>query len=76
MNRLMYFLITLAVWLLLTWSLDIQNIIAGVIIVFLCTVFFAHLFFDNIIKMFNPRRILWFLYYIPVFFHLYGKGKF
>jgi len=68
MNRLMYFIITFAVWLLLTWSLDVQNIAAGIIIVFLCTVFIGHLFFDNTVKMLNPRRIIWFLYYIPVFF--------
>lgn len=68
MNRLMYFFITFAVWLLLTWSLDVQNIAAGIIIVFLCTVFIGHLFFDNTVKMLNPRRIFWFLYYIPVFF--------
>lgn len=64
----MYFIITFAVWLLLTWSLDVQNIAAGIIIVFLCTVFIGHLFFDNTVKMLNPRRIIWFLYYIPVFF--------
>jgi len=68
MNRLMYFLISLAIWFLLTWSLDVQNIAAGVIIAFLCMVFFGHLFFDNAVKMLNPRRIAWFLYYIPVFF--------
>ena len=68
MNRLMYFIITFAVWLLLTWSLDVQNIAAGITIVFLCTVFIGHLFFDNTVKMLNPRRIIWFLYYIPVFF--------
>ena len=50
MNRVMYFIITCAVWLLLTWSLDVQNIVAGIIIAFLCTVFIGHLFFDNTVK--------------------------
>lgn len=68
MNRLMYFLLTLAFWFLLTWSLDVQNVIAGIIIAVLCTIFIGHLFFDNSINMLNPRRIFWFLYYIPVFF--------
>ena len=76
MNRVLYFLLTLAVWLLLTWSLDIQNIVAGIIIVFLCTIFMGHLFFDNVIKIFNPRRIIWFLYYIPVFLLHMVKANF
>ncbi len=76
MNKVLYFLLTLAVWLLLTWSLDIQNIVAGIIIVFLCTIFMSHLFFDNVIKIFNPRRIIWFLYYIPVFLLHMVKANF
>jgi len=68
MNRLMYFLLTIVFWLLLTWSLDVQNVIAGIIIALICTVFIGHLFFDKSINMLNPRRIFWFLYYIPVFF--------
>lgn len=66
-NRIVYIFLTFAVWLLLTWSVDIQNIIAGIIVSFLCTVFIGHLFFDNAIKIFSPRRVFWFLYYIPVF---------
>ncbi len=76
MNKVLYFLLTLAVWLLLTWSLDIQNIVAGIIVVFLCTIFIGHLFFDNVIKIFNPRRIIWFLYYIPVFILHMVKANF
>ena len=76
MNKVLYFLLTLAVWLLLTWSLDIQNIVAGIIVVFLCTIFIGHLFFDNVIKIFNPRRIIWFLYYIPVFLLHMVKANF
>jgi multicomponent Na+:H+ antiporter subunit E len=67
-NRIVYFFITFAVWLLLTWSLDIENVTAGIIITLLCTIFLGHLFFDNAIKILSPRRVFWFLYYIPVFF--------
>jgi multicomponent Na+:H+ antiporter subunit E len=68
MKKTMYFIITLAVWMLLTWSADIQNIAAGVIVSLICTVFISHIYFDNTASLFNPVRILWFLYYIPVFF--------
>ena len=67
----MYFIISLLVWLLLTWSVDVQNIIAGIVVALLATVFIGHLFFENTVKILNLRRILWFLYYIPVFlFHM------
>ncbi|MFC1650440.1 Na+/H+ antiporter subunit E [Candidatus Latescibacterota bacterium] len=68
MNKILYFIITLAVWLLLTWSADVQNIAAGAIVALLCTIFISHIFFENTAAMFNPMRIIWFLYYIPVFF--------
>ena len=68
MNRLVYFHLTLVFWLLLTWSLDVQNVIAGIIVALICTIFIGHLFFDRSINMLNPRRIFWFLYYIPFFF--------
>jgi len=68
MNRLVYFHLTLVFWLLLTWSLDVQNVIAGIIIALICTIFVGHLFFDRSINMLSPRRIFWFLYYIPFFF--------
>ena len=67
MNRLVYFVLMLGAWLLLTCSFDSQNIIAGVVVSILVTVLLGRLFFDNIRAIFNPRRIFWFLYYIPFF---------
>jgi len=67
MNRLMYFLIALLIWLLVTWSVDIQNVTAGVIIAAMCTALFGTVFFEQAIQMLNPVRVLWFLYFIAVF---------
>lgn len=67
MKRFLYFMLMLIVWLLLTWSLNVQNVAAGIIVAFLTSVFFGGLFFDDMTKMFDLRRIFWFLYYIPVF---------
>lgn len=75
MNRVVYFIITCILWLLLTWSLDIQNILAGVIVAALCTVLLGHLFFENAVKMLSLRRIFWVLYYIPVFFYHMVKAN-
>lgn len=66
-NRILYFVLLFVFWLLITWSLDSQNIIAGLIASFIVSAALGHLFFDNIAAMLNPRRIFWFLYYIPFF---------
>ncbi|MFC1490211.1 Na+/H+ antiporter subunit E [Candidatus Latescibacterota bacterium] len=68
MNKTLYFIITFAVWMLLTWSVDVQNIVAGAIVAGLCTIFISNIFFENPAAIFNPMRIVWFLYYIPIFF--------
>lgn len=68
MNRIIYFVLLLAAWLLLTCSLDIQNIVAGVVVSIMVVVFTERLFFRNIHRIFSPLRIFWFLYYIPFFF--------
>jgi len=66
-NRILYFILLWIVWELLTWSVDIQNVMAGALTALVVTIVFGHLFFPNVIQLFNPRRIVWFLYYIPVF---------
>ncbi|MBN1291140.1 MAG: Na+/H+ antiporter subunit E, partial [Candidatus Latescibacteria bacterium] len=67
MKRIVHFLILFIVWLLLTWSLDVQNVVAGLIVAVIGELLIGHLFFDNPIKMLDPRRIFWFLYYIVIF---------
>lgn len=67
MNRIIYFIITFIVWLLLTWSLDAQNIITGLVVTSAVTMLIGHVFFRNSEQMLNLKRVLWFLYFIPVF---------
>ena len=67
MRRIVHFIMALAVWLLLTWSIDVQNIIAGVIVAALSAALFGHLFPRDSRLMFSLKRVLWFIYYIPVF---------
>ena len=70
-NRIVYFVIMVVLWELLTWSVDIQNVLAGVIVALVTTFVVGHLFFPGAVQMFSPTRIFWFLYYIPVFlFHM------
>jgi multicomponent Na+:H+ antiporter subunit E len=74
MRRLIYFVISFIVWVLLTWpfgegTIDIQVVIAGLI----ASVFVALLFHEILPKehhiFTSPVRIFWFLVYVPVFFY-------
>ncbi|MCE5251147.1 Na+/H+ antiporter subunit E [bacterium] len=66
-NRIVYCIMLFAMWLLLTWSPDIENVTAGLFVAVICTVLFGHLFFDNAVRILSPRRVFWFLVYIPFF---------
>lgn len=74
MRRLIYFVLALVVWTLLTWpfvdgGIDIQVIVAGLII----SVFVAMIFHEILPKehhiFISPVRIFWFFVYVPVFFY-------
>lgn len=67
MRRIVHFIVALIVWLLLTWSVTVQNVIAGVIVAALSAALFGHFFPSDSRLMLNFSRVLWFLYYIPVF---------
>ncbi|HIE04515.1 MAG TPA: Na+/H+ antiporter subunit E [Candidatus Latescibacteria bacterium] len=63
------YLAAFVVWLLLTWSLDPQEVLAGLAVAALST----YLTRDILVELppsrpFHPKRYIWFLYYIPVFF--------
>ncbi|MHC4187007.1 MAG: Na+/H+ antiporter subunit E [Planctomycetota bacterium] len=69
MRRVVYFIIGLIIWLLLTWSLDRYNLIAGVLAAALVALIFHDIFPDEHIIFTSPTRIFWLLVYIPVFFY-------
>ncbi len=74
MRRLIYFVLAFIVWVLLAWpftdgQIDVQVVIAGLI----ASVIVAFLFHEVLPKehyvFISPKRIFWFLLYIPVFFY-------
>ena len=80
MRRLIYFVISFIVWVLLTWpfvegQVDKQIVIAGLI----ASVFVAMLFHEILPKehhiFTSPVRIFWFLVYVPVFFYYVMKAN-
>jgi len=80
MRRLIYFVLALVIWILLTWpfvdgEIDRQVVIAGLI----ASVLVALLFHDILPKehrvFISPMRVFWFLVYIPVFFYYVLKAN-
>jgi multicomponent Na+:H+ antiporter subunit E len=66
-TKVILFILALAVWLLLSWSLAPEDLITGVILAFTVSWLTHDLFIrrTNIFK--NFKRYLWFMYYIPLF---------
>jgi len=75
-NKLIYFLICFATWLLLTYNLHWHNLVAGAIIAFLTTMVFSRFFNFNIMKMMNPVRWFWMGIYIIYFIWQCVKANF
>ncbi len=76
MRRLIYFILGFVIWLLLTWSLNIQIVIAGLIASAIVAILF-HVMLPKEHHIFiSPVRIFWFLVYVPVFFYYMIKANF
>jgi len=69
MRRLIYFILAFLVWLLLTWTLDGQVVIAGIIASMLVAVLFHDMLPKEHHVFISPIRVIWFLVYIPFFFY-------
>lgn len=67
MRYIIYFIIGFCLWLLLTLSVNLDHLIAGVIVVLLGTIIFGGYFTDKPIKFLQLHRLFWFIIYIPFF---------
>lgn len=74
MRRLIYFVLSFVIWLLLTWpfsdkGIDVQVVIAGLVAAFIVAVLFHEILPQEHHVFVSPIRIFWFLAYMPVFFY-------
>jgi len=70
MARAIHFLIGFALWMLLTWSARLDSILVGIVVAAFSAALVGHLFPRQAKGAFSLaaiKRVLWFLYYIPVF---------
>ena len=66
-SRIILFIVANIVWALLNWVPDWQSLLIGVFVSAFVAFLTGDLFPGRIKALFNPRRYLWALYYIPVF---------
>ncbi len=64
-KRLAEFIVIFSMWVLLTWSLKLQDIMAGVVVALIVTIITRKLFPGDVVRLLNPRRFLLTVIYIP-----------
>jgi len=76
MRRLIYFVLAFIIWMLLTWQIDAQVIIAGLIASAIVALLFHEILPKEHLVFISPIRIFWALVYVPVFFYYMIKANF
>jgi multicomponent Na+:H+ antiporter subunit E len=76
MKRFLHFLILLVIWLLLTWSLEWQEVAVGIIVALLAELMLGDIFPSGAVKIFYPRRFFWLVIYAIVFLYYVVKANF
>ncbi|MCK4244119.1 MAG: Na+/H+ antiporter subunit E, partial [Candidatus Omnitrophica bacterium] len=66
-TKIILFIVTLLVWLGLTWSAELLSLMVGVGVAILVAFLISDMFISKVPEFRQPVRYLWFLYYIPVF---------
>jgi multicomponent Na+:H+ antiporter subunit E len=66
-RRVAYFVAAVGVWLVLVWTLQIQEVIAGIVMALITAAAFGHHLPFKPSRLLNPVRWFWLLIYIPVF---------
>jgi len=75
MRRLIYFVLAFIIWMLLTWQIDAQVIIAGLIVSVIVALLFHEILPKEYRIFISPVRVFWVLVYLPVFFYYVMKAN-
>lgn len=65
-RKMVLFVLLLAAWFLLSWSVDLEHAAAGIVICALIALLFGDLFTTHASRFLSPKRYLWFVVYIFV----------
>ena len=74
-RRMAYFVLGLAVWMLLVYTFHYQEVIAGVGVALLTALLFGRHLPLEPSKLLNPVRWFWLLAYVPVFAYMCLKSN-
>lgn len=66
-SHIILFLLALLIWSFLTWPLDWQHLIVGVLVCSFVSFMTGDMFIKKPHKLRQFSRYIWFLYYIPLF---------
>lgn len=75
MRKIILILFSFAVWVLLTWTLNWQNLIVGGLVSITVGLLFGNLTVSAPAKVFQLQRWFWFIVYIPVFLWEMAKAN-
>ncbi len=80
MRRLVYFVLSFVIWVLLTWpfvdgGIDGQVIAAGLIASVIVSLLFHEILPKEHHVFISPARMFWFVVYLPVFFYYVMKAN-
>ena len=62
-----YILIAFLLWLLFTFSVDLQNVVTGIVIATITVLLLGKYFVEDVHKLLQPKRYFWFVVYMFVF---------
>jgi multicomponent Na+:H+ antiporter subunit E len=69
MKQVVCFILVAALWLLLVWSVQWYDIVAGLFLALVVGIVLSDIYPDHPEKVFSPRRIFWALLYIPYYLY-------
>jgi multicomponent Na+:H+ antiporter subunit E len=76
MKRFLHFLILLVIWLMLTWSLQWQEVAVGIVIALIAELMLGDIFPSGAVKIFYPHRLFWLVVYAVEFIGYVIKANF
>lgn len=68
-KKLVSALLVFILWLLVTWSLQWQDVLVGIIFTVLVSLLVGRLLPERPVRLINPVRWLWLILYIPYFLY-------
>jgi len=76
MKQLACIILVLLIWMALTWSVQWEDLLAGLLFSLLIALFVSEMYPEHLETVLNPRRWLWFIFYVPYFLYYCVKANF